>query len=109
MAFTKRFQVRIRQWNEWIARHAVRAMSSMATVYIFLLWCLLPSVNKNWEQFIFYVSGGIIQLVALPLIMVGQRLEGKEAERRLEEDHRMMKKILAELDDIKDRLDNRPS
>lgn len=109
MANWKRWAVRIRETNEFMARWSVRAMSSMTAVYIFLAWSLLPSLNKNWETLVFYVSGGIIQLVALPLIMVGQRLEGKAAERQLKEDHEMLKRILTDIEEIKNRLENHNS
>lgn len=109
MANWKRWAVRINKLNEWVARWSVRAMSSMAAVYIFLGWSLLPSLNKNWETLVFYVSGGIIQLVALPLIMVGQRLEGKASERQMAEDHKMLKSISDDLKAIKDQLNNRPT
>lgn len=81
-------------FNDWLARHTVAAMSSMFCVYAFMIWSLLPSLDAKWEQIVFYVSGGVIQLVALPLIMVGQKLEGKDNDRRSKQDHEMLKRIL---------------
>ena len=108
MARIKRWAVYARNCNEFVAKYAVRFMSSMTAVYLFFGWALLPSVNKNWETLVFYISGGVIQLVALPLIMVGQRLEGKATEQRLKDDHEMLKQALKDLEDIKDLLNYRP-
>jgi len=79
--------------NNSLARWAVVAMSSMTCVYLFLIWSLLPALDKRWETLVFYISGGIIQLVALPLIMVGQRLEGREMDRRAQRDHELLLEI----------------
>jgi len=97
----KRAISHIHAFNDWLARHTVTAMSSMACVYAFTIWSLLPTLDKGWEQIVFYVSGGVIQLVALPLIMVGQRLEGKDNDRRSKQDHEMLKRILKHLEDGK--------
>lgn len=88
-------------FNDWLARHTVSAMSSMICVYIFVAWSLLPSVDSRWEQLVFYVSGGVIQLVALPLIMVGQKLEARENDRRSKQDHEMLTKIYEHLEENK--------
>lgn len=88
--------------NEWIALKSVAAMSTIWCVYLFLFWSPLPSLDKGLEQFVFYVSGGIIQLVALPLIMLGQKIEAKAAERRAENDHRAIREIHLDVKRIMD-------
>jgi hypothetical protein len=85
---------KIVELNEKIAVEIVDFMQSMACVYIFLIWALIPTFFKETESFVFYVSGGIIQLVALPLIMVGQHLQGRKAERRAKQDHENLKNIM---------------
>lgn len=95
-----RARVTIAQINEWIALRTVAAMSTMGCVYLFLLWSFLPSINKDWEQFALYVSSGIIQLVALPLIMVGQSIEGKRTRMLSEQNHKMLDEILDRLRDL---------
>ena len=100
----------ISTFNDWLARHTVTAMSSMACVYAFTFWSLLPSMRNSMRRVtsflgsvtpatVFYVSGGVIQLVALPLIMVGQRLEGKDNDRRSKQDHEMLTRILKHIEE----------
>lgn len=50
-----------------------------------------------------YISGAVIQLVALPLIMVGQRVMDRKADRRAEKDHIS---IMAQLEIVKIMLEN---
>lgn len=104
-SFHRKARATIAEINEWIATHTVAAMASMECVYLFVFWSFLPSINHNWENFALYVSSGIIQLVALPLIMVGQRVEGRKVERRAEEDHKILKEILRQLKEIKESRD----
>lgn len=85
---------KLKEWNEKVAVIVVDFMESMTCVYLFLIWALIPTFFKETESFVFYVSGGIIQLVALPLIMVGQHLQGRKAERRAKQDHENLKNIL---------------
>jgi len=90
-----------KKFNDAIARHSVAFMGSIWCVYLFTFWSLLPSLNKNWEQAVMYISSAVIQLVALPLIMVGQKLEGKNSEKRAEEDHEKLVKIMKTLEEIR--------
>ena len=83
--------------NDSIALKAVAVMSSIWCVYGFLIWSLVPTLIPAAQDFVFYVSGGIIQLVALPLIMVGQNLMGAAAEQRAQEDHEHLVEILKDI------------
>ena len=49
-------------------------MSTMTCVFAFLVWSLIPLLFPRATEFVAYISADIIQLVALPLIMVGQKL-----------------------------------
>lgn len=88
----------IHRINNNVALGMTLVFGSMWCAYAFLGWSLLPSIFPQTEQFVFYVSGGIVQLVALPLIMVGQNLTGQQTEHRAEEDHQM---IMAQFEIIK--------
>lgn len=81
--------------NEKIATGTVAAMSTMLCVYLFLVLALLPLVYPDAEQTVQYVSGAVIQLVALPLIMVGQAISNRATETRASEDHAMLMEELA--------------
>jgi hypothetical protein len=64
----------ISQLNKTIAIKSVLAMSTMACVFSFLIWSLIPLVFPSATEIVAYISADIIQLVALPLIMVGQKI-----------------------------------
>jgi hypothetical protein len=83
--------------NDSIALKTVAWMSSIWCVYFFFIWSMVPTLIPAMQDFVFYVSGGIIQLVALPLIMVGQNLSGAAAEKRAQEDHEHLVEILKDI------------
>ncbi|MHB1681577.1 MAG: hypothetical protein ACYCYO_01935 [Bacilli bacterium] len=88
----------MKRFNEWIAVRMTLAFGTMAMVYLFLFWSLLPLIYPPSQNIVFYTSSGVIQLVALPAIMVGQIILGRKAERRAQQDHEA---ILAEFAEIK--------
>ena len=57
-----------------IAIKSVVALSTMSCVFAFFLWSMIPLVFPAMQGIVFYISGGVLQLVLLPLIMVGQKL-----------------------------------
>src|ERR1035437_5879052 len=73
--------------NNWIALHTMTALSTMSCVYIFTIWAVIPLLFPQTRDFIFYVSGGILQLSLLPAIMVGGNLLNKNSEERAANDH----------------------
>ena len=89
----------IKKANEKIALHSTLLVGSMGCVYLFLIWSLHPTVFPKLQGLVFYVSGGIIQLVLLPLIMVGSAVLGEKSERRAEQDHRT---LMAEFKEMKE-------
>ena len=88
----------LKRFNEWIAVRMTLAFGTMAMVYLFLFWSLLPLIYPPSQNIVFYTSSGVIQLVALPAIMVGQIILGRKAEERAQQDHEA---ILAEFAEIK--------
>ena len=93
--------------NERIAIKSTKYFGSMWTFWIFCIWAFLPLIPalEKYKETILYISSGFIQLAALPLIMVGQDLMGRNAELRAQEDHEMLKEqyqdIKALLEEIK--------
>ncbi|WP_407310480.1 hypothetical protein [Desulfosporosinus sp. SB140] len=77
----------IRKWNDWLAAKITQGMATMWCAYAFLFWSLIPLVFPAAQSVVFYVSGGIIQLVALSLIMVGQDVLGRGSIRQAKETH----------------------
>jgi len=85
-------------FNDRLALVATRVFGSMPTFYLFVVWALLPIVPflRHAEPIILYVSAGFIQLVALPLISVGQNLLGRHSEARAEADYAVNQKAFAD-------------
>ena len=106
----------MRRWwkraNEHLALKITVAVSTMTCFYIFLCWSMLPVFAPQMQNLVFYISGGILQLVFLPLIMVGQSVQSRTTEKRAIQDHTAVMEIVthirgivqamhAEIDDIK--------
>jgi hypothetical protein len=95
----------ISEFNKAVAIKSVVIMSTMACVFAFLIWSLLPLFFPNITDIVAYISADIIQLVALPLIMVGQKIAADNSA----ENHALLADrhdAIAEThDDIKEQLD----
>ena len=78
--------------NEKIAILFTKCFGNMFTFWLFCGWAFLPLIPalSNYKESILYISSGFIQLAALPLIMVGQEVLGRESEIRSIDDHRMI-------------------
>jgi hypothetical protein len=87
----------IRKINDWIALNLTLAMSSIWCVYIFLMIAIAPLFAPGLEQFCIYLSTTIIQLVALPAILVGSKLLSEKAENRAAEDHAAVMEIVTDI------------
>lgn len=85
------------KFNDWLAVHVTLGMSTMWCVYLFAVIALLPLLLAFTHDFVFYLSSAIIQLVALPLIMVGQNRLSAASEARAAEDHTHISGILNDL------------
>jgi hypothetical protein len=94
----KKFMRKVDRINDVVAAKSTLMFGTMWMTYLFLIWSLIPLIFPSQEAMVFYVSGGIIQLVALPLIMVGQSVLSRAAERRAQIDH---KTLLKEMEEIK--------
>lgn len=94
-----------------------RTIGSMGFFFILTLWTLawvtwnlLAPVDLRFDPgpafFIWLFVSNILQLILLPLIMVGQNLEGKYAERRAQADFEINKKAEHEIEVIIAHLEN---
>lgn len=108
--------------NDWLAIKLTAMMSNMWAAYVFCSLSLisLPAAISSHDAFIIvsWISQSFLQLTLLPIIMVGQKLMGKSAESRAEQDHNALMEAITDLhqimldessmatvmDDIKDRL-----
>lgn len=97
-------KIDIKSLNDRIALQSTVLMGSMGCVYLFLVWSLLPVVFPKLQSFVFYVSGGVIQLVALPMIMVGSAVLSRASEARAQQDHETLMAEMAELKEMHQEL-----
>jgi len=77
--------------NEKIAVWAVRCFGSMWMFWLFFVYGLLPSVPAiapYRDTFLYYSN--FVQLIALPLLLVGTLLTGRWSEVRAQQDHEMI-------------------
>ena len=90
------------------------AVGTMYAVYVFGLfmagWMLLQVVSGKsaFDPFPFaflLVMGNIVQLLLMPLIMVGQNLQGRHSEARAEEEYKTVGKTFADLETVMRHLD----
>jgi hypothetical protein len=72
--------------NDWIAVHATRVFGTMWVFYGLVVYGLLPVLFPNAMNTLLYWSN-VIQLVALPLLMVGTNLLGAASEQRAIQTH----------------------
>jgi len=59
----------------------------MTCVVLFFIWSIIPLFWDKSTSFVAYISADIIQLVALPMIMLGQRLSDKASKSAVSDFH----------------------
>lgn len=102
---------------EKFALKMTHAIGSMGFFFILIFWTLAWVAWNIWAPlnlrfdpapafFIWLFVSNILQLILLPLIMVGQNLEGKYAERRAQADFEINKKAEHEIEVIIAHLEN---
>lgn len=106
LSFTKKL-------NERIAVIITTALGSMSAVYLFsvgiIAWMLWQMVDPTPQDpypytFLLFILN-VLQMVLMPLIMVGQNLLGKYGEKRAEKAYRTTMLNYADLEKILMRLD----
>lgn len=96
-----------------IALVITQAIGSMYAVYFFILflvswmiWQSNDTIPFDPFPFIFLLFiGNVIQLLLMPLIMVGQNLQGRHAETRAEEEYKTTDTIYKDIEKIFIHLD----
>jgi hypothetical protein len=93
----------MRKFNEWLAVRATLAFGNMWTTYLFFLYGFLPILFPAAMDKLLYWSN-TVQLWSLPLLMVGQHILGRAAEKRAQEDHEAIMAELAEIREMHEEL-----
>lgn len=89
---------RIAAFNERLAVYATAKIGTMWCVYLFATLTVVPIFVPALDQPIQYISSAFLQLVFLPLIMVGTSVTGKQGEERAAQDHQV---LLAQFEELK--------
>jgi hypothetical protein len=84
-----------RRLNQSVVGRIVASIATIECMWAFLVWSLIPVAWPASQGFVFYVSGGVLQLVLLPAILWWQDRIGAKSEERAAEDHSSILEILA--------------
>ncbi len=92
--------------SDKIALWGISHVGTMQFFYICIAMVTLPLIVPKVMPIVQYISSGYLQLILLPLIMVGQNLQGKHSEIRSELDYQTNKKAEKEIETILLHLEN---
>ena len=85
-------------FNEWIAIRANAVFATMGFFWFCLILTNIPLVFPVTLPYVQYISSGVLQLIALPLLGVGTILAAKSSDQLAKEQHQA---ILESHDEIK--------
>lgn len=102
---------------ERFAATVTRSVGTMGFFFILTLWTLGWLFWNMWAPLnlrfdpapafvIWLFASNVIQLILLPLVMVGQNIEGKFAEKRAQADYEINKKAEREIEAVIAHLEN---
>lgn len=83
-----------------IALFITRRVGTMTFFYACLVLVTIPLVYNPALPLVQYISSGYLQLILLPLILVGQNLQGRHAELRAQHDYETNVKAEKEIESI---------
>lgn len=81
-----------------IALAATNVVGTMRFFYICAIMVTIPLIFPSTMKVIQYISSGYLQLILLPLIMVGQNLQSRHGELRAENDFQVNMKAEREIE-----------
>lgn len=83
-----------------IALFITRRIGTMTFFYACLVLVTIPIVYNPALPLVQYISSGYLQLILLPLILVGQNLQGRHAKLRAQHDYETNVKAEKEIESI---------
>lgn len=100
-------------FQDRLAATITSAVGTMYTMYLimagvlgWMLWQTIITKPFDPYPFAFMVFlSNIVQLLLMPLLMVGQNVQGRHAEMRAEEEYKMTKYQIKEMKEMMDRLE----
>ncbi|MDD2878698.1 MAG: hypothetical protein PHZ23_15885 [Acidiphilium sp.] len=87
----------MRRFNEWLAIHLSEMFATMLAFYLFTVLALLPLAWPAAMPYVQFISSGVLQLIALPLLAVSGVIIGRKADARAEADHQAIMELVADL------------
>jgi hypothetical protein len=91
---------KVKKFAEYVAVQIVDGVGTISCTLLFFVWSLIPLFWKSATDVVAYVSSDILQLVLLPLIMVGEKLGRKKSSANHDKLHQRQDKIDRALTDI---------
>ncbi len=86
--------------SDKIALFITRHVGTMTFFYFCAVLVTTPLIFPTALPIVQYISSGYLQLIILPLIMVGQNLQGRHAELRAQHDYETNVKAEKEIESI---------
>ena len=83
-----------------IALKATSVVGTMGFFYACLIMVTIPLLIPPTMPVVQYISSGYLQLILLPLIMVGQNLQSRHSETRAENDYQVNMRAEREIEHI---------
>ena len=93
-------------FNQTLAEHVVGVVSTTWCTYAFIVLVIVPFFNDQLTSIVMFISSSLLQLVLLPIIMVGQKRQGDINEARAQADHQAICEMHQELLDIIKSINN---
>lgn len=94
----------LQRFNDWAAGKITSTVGSMWCAYFFTLLVVIPFYIPSLTVPVQYFSSAFLQLVLLPIIMVGGAVLSKNSEARAQQDHEALMLEVAELKEMHEDL-----
>lgn len=91
--------------NDKIAVWFTNRVGTMSCAYLFLAWGLLPLLLPSMEDTISYITQSVVQLVLLPLIMVGQSVMNRASDARASDTHNRITDLMEVIGEVREELE----
>lgn len=95
------------RFNARFGLHITLVVGTMWTAYVFTviaLFALPDAIKQGTYYIIVWLSSSFLQLVLLPIIIVGQNIQARAADKRSEDTYRDAEAVLKESEEIQKHL-----
>lgn len=94
------------RFNSWLGLRITVIVGTMICAYVFAAIALisLPDNIHSTQNLILWISSSFLQLVLLPIIIVGQNIQARAADKRAEQTYKDAEAVLHEAVQIQEHL-----